>query len=81
MSGAKIIRGLEQALEWTRQQEVKVTRIVQVVITYDMEDREKSLSDELRDWITSQVDVVDIQSTGGTIVILEGGDNVSTPKG
>lgn len=53
-----------------------MARAIQIVITYDMDDPAKSLNEELQDWVKGNVDMVDVVSTGGTIVILEGGDNV-----
>lgn len=53
-----------------------MARAIQIVITYDMDDPAKSLNEELQDWVKGNVDMVDVVATGGTIVILEGGDNV-----
>ncbi len=36
------------------------TRMVTVTITYDMDDEEKSLTDELNDWLQGNINVMDL---------------------
>jgi hypothetical protein len=37
-----------------------MARIVTVTLTYDMDDEDKPLSDELRDWLEGNVNVMDL---------------------
>jgi hypothetical protein len=37
-----------------------MARMVTITITYDMDDEDKSLQDELRDWLDGNVNVQDI---------------------
>ena len=36
------------------------TRMVTVTITYDMDDEEKPLTDELNDWLQGNINVMDL---------------------
>ncbi len=39
-----------------------MARLVTVTITYDMDDTEKSLTDELNDWLQGNVNILDLFS-------------------
>lgn len=45
---------------WVEQEGKGMARTVTIIISYDMDDEEKSLSEELRDWVEGNVNVMDL---------------------
>ncbi len=41
-----------------------MARMVTVTITYDMDDEEKTLADELKDWVEGNISVQDLEFSG-----------------